>query len=261
MKISIPKPCSENWNQMNPSEKGRFCTSCQTQVINFKGMPVEEIKHFLEQNTGSTCGRFSTEQIETFNAAYQELPSPSSLRRWTMAAVLAGVSVMPTFAQDNNSTIATSLPSATSYYHNQPQTAETTAAVPTGDTVILVGQVLDSETGEELPFVSIFVEGTKIGTTTDFDGNFLLKVPKSKEAIMLVISYVGYPTLSHSILPDSTKTNLIFKMNLGFSTMGITIGGIMPISKKEQRAYNRAHKKELREERKRERIAKKEQNL
>jgi len=257
MKISIPKPCTENWNQMTASEKGRFCTSCQTQVINFKGMPVEEIKHFLEQEAGSSCGRFSTHQIETFNAAYQEIPSPSNLRQWTMAAVLAGVSALPSFAQDNPSIPSVPLlNTSVSYYHYELQETKTTTALPTGDTIVLVGRVIDIDLDERLPFATVVVAGTKIGTSTDFDGNFLLKVPKSKEAITLEVHYTGYATLFHSIIPNSNQTDLILKIENGSSYMGM-ISGLMIVSKKEQRAHNRAYKKELRAERKKERVARK----
>lgn len=254
MKISIPKPCSENWNQMTPSEKGRFCTSCQTQVINFKGKSVEEIKYFLEQQTGSSCGRFSRYQIENFNATYQELPSPSNLRKWTMAAVLAGVSALPTFAQDNSSTPTVPLLNTSiSYYHYKLQKTEVTTAVPTGDTIVLAGKVIDTQINEGLPFANVIIPGTKIGTTTDFDGKFFLKIPKSKQEITLEVHYIGYHNTSFSVVPDSNKTDLVFNVEGNASIMGNMLGGIMVISKKETKAYKRTQKKELRAERKRER--------
>lgn len=259
MKISIPKPCNEDWNQMTISEKGRFCTSCQTQVINFTEMPVEEIKHFLEQKTGSSCGRFSKYQIEVFNATYQEFPSPSSLRKWTMAAVLASVSVLPTFAQDSNPRLPAPLLNTNISYYHQSQTTVTSGTIPVSETVILMGQVIDLETEEALPFANIIVVGTTIGTTTDFDGNFLLKVPKSKEAITLEVHYAGFSTLSYSIVPESTKTGLTLKMDGQHLISGGMLGGIMVLSKKKQRANKRAYKKELRKERKRERAALKKQ--
>lgn len=33
--FTIPKPCKENWLQMNPDEKSRFCTLCQKNVFDF----------------------------------------------------------------------------------------------------------------------------------------------------------------------------------------------------------------------------------
>ncbi|MEE9363307.1 MAG: TonB-dependent receptor [Cellulophaga sp.] len=53
------------------------------------------------------------------------------------------------------------------------------------------GTVFD-ETNQPLPGASIVVEGTTIGTTTDFDGLYSISVPKN--ATTLVISYIGYKT-------------------------------------------------------------------
>jgi len=52
------------------------------------------------------------------------------------------------------------------------------------------GKVLDAETGEPLPGVNIIVKGTSIGTVTDFDGTYSLKVPGSDA--VLIFSYVGF---------------------------------------------------------------------
>lgn len=55
---------------------------------------------------------------------------------------------------------------------------------------VISGRLLD-ENGEPLMGVSILQKGTTIGTTSDLDGNFTLKVSSNA---MLVISYVGYNT-------------------------------------------------------------------
>lgn len=39
----------------------------------------------------------------------------------------------------------------------------------------LTGKVVDAVSNEPLPFVNIIVSGTSTGTTTDLDGNFILK--------------------------------------------------------------------------------------
>ena len=59
-----------------------------------------------------------------------------------------------------------------------------------GATKSVAGQILDAN-GEPLIGATIMVPGTSIGATTDFDGNFTLKVPKGSK---LTISYIGYET-------------------------------------------------------------------
>ena len=44
---------------------------------------------------------------------------------------------------------------------------------------VVKGTVIDN-TKEPLIGVSVMVEGTSIGTTTDFDGNYVLKIPDGK---------------------------------------------------------------------------------
>src|SRR5690606_36105847 len=65
MKISIPNPCHENWNEMLPEEKGRFCLSCQKCVLDFTKLSDDEILKSLQKP--NQCGRFSNQQLERLN--------------------------------------------------------------------------------------------------------------------------------------------------------------------------------------------------
>ena len=57
----------------------------------------------------------------------------------------------------------------------------------------MVGHVLDEKTGEHLPYVTVQVKGTTIGTVTDESGHYFLKnLPLGKQII--VFSYIGYET-------------------------------------------------------------------
>ncbi|TVT43738.1 hypothetical protein FNT36_06535 [Hymenobacter setariae] len=71
----------------------------------------------------------------------------------------------------------------------------------------LRGQVLDAETEEGLPGVTVLVKGTDIGTVTDVDGSFILQVPPSTSA--LLTSYVGYVTAEQEI---NYANNVVFKL-------------------------------------------------
>jgi hypothetical protein len=56
------------------------------------------------------------------------------------------------------------------------------------------GTVYDDATGESLPGVTIFAEGTTMGTMTDFDGKFNLSIPAG--SYNLRISFISYETLN-----------------------------------------------------------------
>ncbi|MDB2606709.1 carboxypeptidase-like regulatory domain-containing protein [Zobellia sp.] len=53
--------------------------------------------------------------------------------------------------------------------------------------------VVKDEGGAPLPGANVLIKGTKIGTQTDFDGNFSLVIPNGTEPILL-ISYIGFKT-------------------------------------------------------------------
>lgn len=60
--------------------------------------------------------------------------------------------------------------------------------LPEADRVV-TGRVV-SETGEELPGVSVMIKGTQAGTATDDRGNFSIPVPDDNS--VLIFSFIGY---------------------------------------------------------------------
>lgn len=65
IQLNIPNPCHENWEQMKPVEKGRFCDSCKKQVVDFTNMRDEQLVAFFRKRaSGSVCGRFKHDQLD-----------------------------------------------------------------------------------------------------------------------------------------------------------------------------------------------------
>jgi TonB-dependent SusC/RagA subfamily outer membrane receptor len=62
--ISIPTPCHENWQNMNPTEQGRFCLSCKKEVIDFTVMSDAELFRYLLSAKGKNiCGSALPSQL------------------------------------------------------------------------------------------------------------------------------------------------------------------------------------------------------
>lgn len=83
------------------------------------------------------------------------------------------------------------------------------ASIANGQNTIIKGIVTDSITGESLPYVSLVLKGTTIGTATDGDGNFNLSTPS--KARILTASYLGYEDKEVKINPGKTN-NLHIKL-------------------------------------------------
>lgn len=71
--LQIQKPCSENWNLMNATEKGAYCQKCATEVIDFTSKTPDEIKLVIKSIGGSTfCSRISNHQLNQMNQEFEE---------------------------------------------------------------------------------------------------------------------------------------------------------------------------------------------
>lgn len=69
----------------------------------------------------------------------------------------------------------------------------------------IFGHVLDKSTREHLPFVTIQLKGTTIGTTTDETGHYFLKnLPQGK--FTLEVKMIGYKTISQEVNIVAKKT-------------------------------------------------------
>lgn len=65
VKIVIKNPCSQDWNSMSEDSTGKFCQSCQKNVIDFTSKSDSDIKEFLKDKQGEKlCGRFYVHQVE-----------------------------------------------------------------------------------------------------------------------------------------------------------------------------------------------------
>lgn len=62
--IEVPEPCREDWNEMKPEEKGRFCDKCCKVVMDFTSMPTDEVVKFISSRSSEKiCGRFRSDQV------------------------------------------------------------------------------------------------------------------------------------------------------------------------------------------------------
>ncbi|MFT6882615.1 MAG: iron complex outermembrane receptor protein, partial [Marinoscillum sp.] len=77
--------------------------------------------------------------------------------------------------------------------------------------VSISGKVTDAESGDDLIGVSVLVKGTVLGTITDVNGEFNLKITQAPP-VTLVISSVGYERQQIDI-DQSTISNLAIELS------------------------------------------------
>lgn len=69
----------------------------------------------------------------------------------------------------------------------------------------IVGHIIDKKTGEHLPFINLFLQGTTIGTATDATGHYYLKnLPEGE--FTLVMKALGYKTIEQQVKLKRGKT-------------------------------------------------------
>ena len=79
------------------------------------------------------------------------------------------------------------------------------------------GKVIDSATGDPLAGVTVKVQGSTIGTTTDAEGQFYLSLPEGK--VVLAVSYLGYNKKAVPVETNTTVTIALSEATTGLNQL------------------------------------------
>jgi hypothetical protein len=109
MKITLPKPCHENWEEMTPQEKGRFCAVCSKTVRDFtKDSDDEILDYFSDSSSENICGNFYESQLNR-NMQYSVINSLFS--KFAIGFILTAGGIVSINAQENDTIKSTALQS------------------------------------------------------------------------------------------------------------------------------------------------------
>ena len=62
--LQINEPCHQNWDEMTTTQQGKFCNSCNKQVIDFTTFTDVQIVAYIEKANGNLfCGNFDANQL------------------------------------------------------------------------------------------------------------------------------------------------------------------------------------------------------
>lgn len=200
--LNINKPCQEKFSRFTTTPKGGFCNSCKKEVIDFTVMSANAIaSYFIKDNKLNVCGQFKTNQLKTYNTIPQSRKNINFIAGFGMACLTLF-------------TLSTAQAQDTKKLTNSTQTT----VLKTQQPFIVKGNV--SNDLEPIPGVNIVLEGTEIGTVTDFDGNFEFP-QKLNKGDVLVFSYVGLESKKIVIENKNSVASIPLDVSLKLDTITI----------------------------------------
>ena len=88
------------------------------------------------------------------------------------------------------------------------------------ETPVLRGQVLDADTHQPIPNAQVGIGGNQLGTSTNTEGRFALRVPAAYQASQLEVALLGYRPLRRP-LPPLPGPELRLELQISPASLGI----------------------------------------
>jgi len=171
MKINIPKPCAENYDNMSPTDLGKMCEVCNTEVVDFTNWKTKDIVTYIQESNKKVCGRLKPLQVSE--------KRKTKLTPWLKAAGIISLLSFskPLFSQANK------------------------------QKEIIVNGNVRSNLGEIINHGYVTYNYNIDTTRIDSNGNFRIKLKKSQfnNPLNIEVSALGYET---QIIELKSKTNL-----------------------------------------------------
>ncbi len=96
-------------------------------------------------------------------------------------------------------------------------------------TLTLQGYVKDAKTNASIPYANIYIKKGNIGTSTNTDGFFMLKVPKEFQNDTLMTSYIGFESYKIAIYNIKNRVDMIILLKEPENTLEeVTISASSP---------------------------------
>ena len=193
--LSRVQRCDQAWSAMEAIPGGRLCQRCCKRIVDFTRMSNAAIAQMHMESMEPVCGMYRVEQLRSplvqgrSHTGWRRHPA-----RFSLVSLLLLEPLVST-AQE----VPVEQVVLKEEEHAEHGVTVPDAAAATGS-VVLRGRV--TEGGEPVPFVTVFVKGTPLGTTTDFEGRFALDVTELghvEQQVVLVMQYIGYTTMEQEV--------------------------------------------------------------
>lgn len=217
--VNIPLPCNESWSEMTPTEQGRFCQSCQHQVIDFTKMTDAQIVAYLSKQQGRVCGRMQNFQLN--RNLHPAKVKPISWWQKTVAFVAFIISFGTIKAQETTS----AEPIVETVFSDSIPPVQKTDSIETTQ-ITIRGRIVDKSDKEPIFGCRVKVLGNEDKALSDFDGKFEISVNREvndTSQIVLLIRNMGQET---RIVVDNTEEYIEIELEVEIYET-ITVGMIV----------------------------------
>ena len=176
MKVNIPNPCSEKYDNMTPTDLGMLCKVCNTEVLDFTDWETKDIVDYIQKSNQKVCSKVSYNQIVEKRKV--------NFNKWLKAA---GIISLLSFSNP--------------LYSQSNKQAD----------LIITGQV-KSNRGEIINYGYLTNNHNADTALIDLNGHFKLKFPELKKNNPLIINVasLGFETKSVEI-KNSTNSIIVLE--------------------------------------------------
>lgn len=187
LQLSIPEPCHENWQQMTPTDQGRFCNACAKEVIDFSTMTdIQVLNYFTNMTNEKVCGRALPEQLDRTLSRHEQ-PKKKLFWYWNYMVMF-----FMFFGKGNSAKAQGGIKPITelSPVKNTDIRGE---LIKVGDvnrvvSRVITGKIMDID-GNPVSFASVKIKGTSKGVAADANGAYSMRINLND---ILVISGAGF---------------------------------------------------------------------
>lgn len=99
-----------------------------------------------------------------------------------------------------------------------------------GDVITVRGRVLDIKSRKALENVSVFVSGTGLGTVTNADGVFAIKIKRDVNADELRFTHIGYSNMSMLLTGSDISGLTVYMPPVSYQMPGLVVRSVDPVA-------------------------------
>lgn len=220
LQLSISEPCHENWQQMTPTDQGRFCNACAKEVIDFSTMTdLQVLNYFTNLTHEKVCGRALPEQLDRAISRPVE-PKKKLFWYWNYMVMF-----FMFFTKGSNAMAQSCAKPATELntVKNRDVRGDKVVKGKVASDVrqnMVSGKITDKD-GKPVSFATIQVKAIKKAVAADVNGEFKISAAPNS---VLVISAVGFMARDVAVANQTEMKIILGNSDLTFLGGAVVVG-------------------------------------